>query len=114
MRIDKFENCIAWQKAGALCVQTYKSFQNNKDWGFKDQIQRASVSIMNNIAEGFGKRNNKELRRYLLISLGSCTEVKSMLYLAVKLDYLTECKFQNLLKLAEEVSKTTSGLLKSL
>jgi len=52
MGVSRFEELIAWQKAKVLCIEVYKVFEHSKDFGFKDQIQRASVSIMNNIAEG--------------------------------------------------------------
>ncbi len=53
MKIERFEDIIAWQKARDMTVIIYKDFADSKDFGFKDQIQRASVSVMNNIAEGF-------------------------------------------------------------
>ena len=56
MRIERFEDAIAWQKSKVLCVEVYKQFENSKDFGFKDQIQRAAVSVMNNIAEGFSEK----------------------------------------------------------
>jgi four helix bundle protein len=85
MKIKRFEDIIAWQKAKELSVQVYGLFENSKDFGFKDQIQRASVSVMNNIAEGFERRGNKEFRHFLYIAKGSCGEVRSMLYLAKEL-----------------------------
>lgn len=59
MKIDKFEDIVAWQKANELTLYIYKAFKSNKDFGFRNQIQRASVSIMNNIAEGFERRGDK-------------------------------------------------------
>ncbi len=75
MTISKFEDIIAWRKAGQLTTEIYKKFSSNKDFGFRDQIQRASVSIMNNIAEGFERASNKELKYFLYIAKGSCGEV---------------------------------------
>lgn len=66
MKIEKFEDIIAWQKSKELTVDIYKIFKNSRDFGFRDQIQRASVPIMNNIAEGFDKRGNKELVRFFV------------------------------------------------
>ncbi len=82
MRIGRFEDVIAWQKAKELTIQIYKLFEQSKDFGFKDQIQRASVSIMNNIAEGFERKSNNEFRQFLFVAKGSCGEVRSMLILA--------------------------------
>lgn len=60
MKFERFEDIIAWQKAMDLTVSIYKEFEESKDYGFKDQIQRAGVSVMNNIAEGFERRSNNE------------------------------------------------------
>ncbi len=76
MRMERFEDIIAWQKAKDLSVMIYRLFEHSKDFGFKDQIQRASVSIMNNIAEGFERKGNKEFAYFLFISKGSCGEVR--------------------------------------
>ncbi len=88
MVIKKFEEIISWQKARELNLIIYSHFKNSKDFGFRDQIQRASVSIMNNIAEGFERGGNKEFKNYLYISKASCAEVRSMLYLALDLGYI--------------------------
>lgn len=72
MGIAKFEDIIAWIKAKELTVQIYALIENSKDFGFKDQIQRASVSIMNNIAEGFERKSNNEFRHFLYIAIGTC------------------------------------------
>lgn len=87
MTIQRFEDIIAWQKAQDLAVKIYGEFGYSRDFSFKDQICRAVVSISNNIAEGFDRNTtSKEFVRFLLISKGSCAEVKSMLYLAIKLN----------------------------
>ena len=114
MKINKFEEIIAWQKAGELTVNIYGYFKTCKDFGFKDQIQRASVSIMNNIAEGFERKGNKEFNKFLFISKGSSGEVRSMLYLALKLGYISENDFHKLYALVVQTSKLTTGLAKSL
>jgi len=64
MKIEKFEDIIAWQKSGELTIDVYQRFRSCKDFSFRDQIQRAAVSIMNNIAEGFERQTNKELRNF--------------------------------------------------
>ncbi|MCG2712087.1 MAG: four helix bundle protein [Candidatus Omnitrophica bacterium] len=79
MKVEKFEDIIAWQKAKKLTLDIYLEFKSCKDFGFKDQIQRAAVSIMNNTAEGFERNTNKEFRNFLFIAKGSCAEVRSML-----------------------------------
>lgn len=114
MRIEKFEDIIAWQKSRHLSINIYKHFVHNKDYGFKDQIQRASVSIMNNIAEGFERKGDKELSHFLFIAKGSCGEVRSMLYLALELKYISESDFQEMCNEAMEISKILSGFIKTL
>jgi len=114
MKIDKFEDILAWQKAKILTLTIYKSFSSQRDYGFKDQIQRASVSIMNNIAEGFERRGDKEFKYFLSIAKGSCGEVRSMLYLGYELKYLPKQEFDKLYTLAVEVSKMIAGFMKTL
>ena len=65
MRIQRFEDIMAWQKSKLLAVQIYKLFENSKDFAFRDQIHRASVSVMNNIAEGYERKSNKEFIYFL-------------------------------------------------
>lgn len=114
MKIQKFEDIIAWQKAQDIAVDVYRTFQNSKDFGFKSQIERASVSISNNIAEGFDRMSDKEFIRFLYIALASCSEVKSMLYLSNKLNYLTLEQAQILINNANEIGKIIRGLIKSI
>ncbi|MCB0480831.1 MAG: four helix bundle protein [Flavobacteriales bacterium] len=110
----RFEDLIAWQKARLLVKEVYALFKDSRDFGFKDQICRASVSVMNNLAEGFEKRTTPEWRNYLFISKASCGEVRSMLYVALDLGYVQKSEFESLKNQCEEVSKIISGLIKSL
>ncbi len=114
MKIIRFEDIIAWQKAQILAVDVYKCFKNSQDYGFKTQIQRAAVSISNNIAEGFDRMSNKEFVKFLYIALGSCSEVKSMCYLSKELNYMDIIQFQEIIEKSNEVSKVLRGLIKSL
>lgn len=114
MKINRFEDIIAWKKAGQLTIEIYKMFNNCNDYGFLNQIRRAVVSIMNNIAEGFERNTNKEFRNFLFIAKGSCAEVRSMLYVAYKLNYINKINFNNLVKSTTEISKMLSGLIKTL
>ncbi len=105
MKITKFEEIIAWQKAQDLAVEIYSIFNEHKDFGFKNQICRAVISISNNIAEGFDRNGDKEFKRFLRISAASCSEVKSMVYLAKRLDYISEIQQEKLLSAVDEISK---------
>lgn len=113
-KFEKFEDIIAWQKSKILIVDIYQIFKNNKDYSFRDQIQRAAVSIMNNIAEGYERKGNKEFVKFLYIAKGSCAEVRSMLYLAVDLNYINKSEFEKLFKQSVEISKMSSSLIKTL
>lgn len=114
MKIDRFEDIFAWQKSQDLCLLIYSQFKHNKDFGFRDQIQRAAVSIMNNIAEGFERGSNKDFKHFLYIAKASCAEVRSMLYLARKLGYITEEEFEKGMKTSLDVVKLLSGFIKTL
>ncbi|MBI3305904.1 four helix bundle protein [Candidatus Nomurabacteria bacterium] len=114
MRIEKFEDIIAWQKGKELTIHTYIAFRSCKDFSFKNQIERASVSIMNNIAEGFERRTNKELKNFLFIAKGSAGEVRSMLNLSLELRYIVEKDFRKMYDLTLEISKLLSGFIKTL
>jgi len=114
MGIEKFEDIIAWQKAKELTVKIYTLFEDSKDFGFKDQLQRASVSIMNNIAEGFERKSNKEFKYFLYVAKGSCGEVRSMLLIAIELKKINPSDFESLLSLSTEISKMLYGLIKTL
>lgn len=114
MKIQRFEDIIAWQRSQDLAVNVYTQFKDNKDWDFKNQICRAAVSISNNIAEGFDRSSKADFRRFLFISLASCSETKSMLYLAQRLNYLNSENTGILMKQSVEISKILNGLIKSL
>lgn len=114
MVIEKFEDVIAWQKSKELTLEIYKQFKNNKDFSFRDQIQRAAVSVMNNISEGFERKSNKEFKQFLYIAKGSCGEIRSMLYLALELEYISKKDFDINYNLSVEISKLLAGLIKSL
>jgi four helix bundle protein len=112
--IQRFEDIQAWQKARILTVEIYRIFGKSRDYGFRDQIERASVSVMNNIAEGFERRGNREFGNYLSIAKGSCGEVRSMLCLAVDLNYIEKPEHQRLTELSIEISKMLAVFIQSL
>ena len=114
MNIEKFEDIIAWKKSKELTLWVYKNFKNCKDYSFGNQIERASVSIMNNIAEGFERKGDKEFKQFLFISKGSCGEVRSMLNLGLELGYITKDDFYLYNNLCVEISKVLSGFIKTL
>lgn len=114
MKIERFEDIIAWQKAKIMALQINSTFKNSNDFAFKDQICRSSISVMNNIAEGFERQTDNEFKRYLFIAKGSCGEVRPMIHLAENLKYINIEEQKTLLNLSLEISKLLSGLIKSL
>ncbi len=114
MAIAKFEDIIGWQKAQDYAVNIYGAFGHLKDFSFKDQVCRASISISSNIAEGFDRQSNKEFVRFLYIALGSCSETKSLTYLAHRLKYCDEEGKKSLLDQSNEISRIIHGLINSM
>lgn len=114
MKIEKFEDIIAWQKAKELTLTWYGVLKISRDYSFRDQVLRASISIMNNIAEGFERRGDKELRKFLFIAKGSSGEVRSMTYLALELKYINKDQFNTLYSLTLDISKMLSGFIRTL
>ena len=105
----KLEELRIWIDARSFVVDIYKLMSDNKDYGFKDQIQRASVSIMNNIAEGFESGSDAAFARYLQIAKGSCAEVKSMLFLCEDFHI---CTSEERIKLHAHLYEISSGIYK--
>ncbi len=87
-KAECFEDLRIWQEARQLVKRIYVDLENVRDYGFRDQLQRAGVSIMNNIAEGFERNSDAEFARFLNIAKGSAGEVRSMFYSAEDLHYV--------------------------
>ena len=115
-KIERFEDLIAWQKARVLTGEIYQITRVGefaRDFGLSGQIQKASVSIMSNIAEGFERGGRGEFHQFLSIAKGSTAEVRSQLYVALDVGYLNSQDFQRIMKLAEEVGRIVGGLRSS-
>ena len=112
-KIEKFEDFIAWQKARQLSRRIYQATSLPgfaRDFGLKDQIRRAAISIMSNIAEGFARGRAAEFHQFLSIAKASCAELRSQLYVAFDARYLTEFQFHELMSAAIEVGQVIAGL----
>lgn len=109
---QRFEDLIAWQKSKGLAVLVYKVMKGCSDRGYREQIQRAAVSVMNNIAEGFERKTDKEYVQFLYVAKGSSGEVRSMLILGRELGYIQEKEMTEMKSLAEEISRILAGLIK--
>jgi four helix bundle protein len=115
-KIQRFEDLIAWQKARDLTRVIYLLTRQEpfaKDFSLSRQIQRAAVSIMANIAEGFERGGRGEFHQFLSTAKASCAEVRSHLYVALDVGYLDQETFSDLLARAEEVAKIVGGLRSS-
>ncbi len=114
MKIEKFEDIECWKKAKEITIMLYNHFLNMNEYNFKNQILRASTSIMNNIAEGYERHYNNEFKQFLFIAKGSAGEVRSMLHLGYDLKIFNETEYNDLLDKITEVSKMLSGFIKKL
>ena len=111
--IERFEDPIAWQKARKLTGRIYKITAEGsfaRDFDLKNQIRRAAVSIMSNIAEGFERNSSAEFHRYLVIAKGSCAELRNQLYIALDVAHLSVEQFESLMEDAIEVGRIVGGL----
>ena len=115
--IRRFEDIRAWQEARQLVQQIYKMSGEGKfarDFGLRDQIQRAAVSVMTNIAEGFGARSNPSFRQFLTYAQRSALEVQSLLYVALDVNYISREQFRATYAHAEKVVALVGALKQSL
>ena len=103
------ENLYIWQEARTFVNAIYKMMASCKDWGFRDQIQRAAVSIMNNIAEGSESGSDAKFINFLNIAKGSCGEVRSMLYLCEDLSF---CTPEERISLQSQLKKISTGIVR--
>jgi four helix bundle protein len=113
MWFKEFWDIDAWKEARKLTERIYK-INFSKDFGLQDQIRRSSLSIMANIAEGFGRQSKTEFIRFLDIARGSCSETQSHLFICKDLGYLNEILFKELLATCQKIGKILTGLMKSL
>ncbi len=111
-KIEKFEDLKVWQNSVILCTCIYKLLKECKDYSFRDQICRASVSVASNIAEGFERQHNKEFIQFLFIAKGSAGEVRTQLYLGKELGYLKETDYEQLYKTILLISGQLFKLIK--
>ena len=117
MGVSRFEDLQAWQKSKQLCVAIYRVTGQGRfarDFGLRDQIQRAAVSVMSNIAEGFERNSRAEFARFVSIARGSAGEVRSQLHLARELGYVEDEQGGELLAACSEVTRMLVSLRKSL
>ena len=114
MRINSFEDVQSWKIGKELYLVLAEDFKYSKDYTFRDQLLRATLSITNNIAEGFDRSSDKELKQFLIISRGSCAEVRSMLHIAHADKKLDTKKYNTYIGMTTDISKLLTGFIKKL
>lgn len=112
-KIEKFEDLVVWQNSMRIATEIYKTLKGSHDYGFRDQIQRAAVSIPSNIAEGYERQSNKEFIQFLFIAKGSCGELRTQVYLGIALGLMEKEKGEELLQQTREISAMLFGLIQT-
>ena len=113
-KIERFEDILSWQKARELTREIYalsKQGEFARDFALKDQLRRAAVSVMSNIAEGFERGGDQEFIQFLAIAKGSAGEIRSQLHVAFDQGYLTEPQFQDALAKVSEIGRLLAGFM---
>ena len=116
-RFNSFEEINSWKKSRIFNKRIYEITNGEefkKDFDLVRQIRRASISISSNIAEGFERNTDKEFIYFLFVAKGSSAEVRSQLYLALDLNYITKIEFDELFENVSDISKLISGFIKYL
>jgi four helix bundle protein len=109
---QSFEDLLIWKESMRLSVEIYQLFKECRDFGFKDQIQRASVSVPSNIAEGFERQTDKEFVQFLFIAKGSNGELRKQLYLAIELKFIEKKPGLEMIEKAKKISSMIQNLIK--
>jgi len=113
-KVTRFEDIDAWKKARELVKTIYKATAGgdfSRDFGLKDQIRRAAVSVMSNVAEGFERGGNRQFQQFLSVAKGSAGEVKSQLYVALDAGHIDQNDFNYIYQLADETGRLIGGFL---
>ena len=109
--IKKFEDLEIWKRSKQLTIDIFLIMNKSKEYGFKDQITRAALSIPSNIAEGYERGSAKEYIRYLNIARGSCGEVRTQLDIFTEIGIINKNKGEELIKETREISAKISSLI---
>ena len=112
-KIERFEDFEVWQESINLCIEIYKNLKECRDFSLRDQIQRASVSIPSNIAEGYERQSNKEFIHFLYIAKGSCGELRTQIHIAIEINLIDKNIGKNLLDKTKRISAMLHKLIKT-
>jgi four helix bundle protein len=111
--MSRFEDLEVWQRSSRLCVDIYKTMNTCKDFGFKDQITRSSLSVPCNIAEGFERGSDKDANKFFYYAKGSCGELRTQIYIGIKIGYISKETGISWKNEAEQLAKMLAALIKS-
>jgi len=111
-KIEKFEDLNVWKESVKLTIALYKELNSTNDYHFRDQMQRAAVSIASNIAEGFERKGNKEFIHFLHIAQGSCAELRTQLYIAKEIGMIIEKQNVDFIEQTRKISAMLANLIK--
>ena len=114
MKEHHFEKLLVWQRSCQLAQDTYRAFKGSRDFAYRDQMVRSSLSIPSNIAEGSERGSKKEFIRFLRFSLGSAAELRTQAYIAGELTIISVAQAQHLVHEAKEIGAMIQGLIRSL
>ncbi len=109
----RFEDLQVWRRSSTLCVDIYRVLASCRDYGFKDQITRSSLSIPSNIAEGFERGSAKDSNKFYYYAKGSCGELRTQIYIGVKIGYIPKDIGMAWKDEVEQLSKMLAALIKS-
>lgn len=112
-KIEKFEDLDVWKEGVNLSVDIYRALEHCKDYGLRGQVQRSAVSIPSNISEGFERKGNKEFIQYLYIAKGSCAELRTHLYIAMKTHTIDNKKAAELIETTKKISAMLYSLIQT-
>ncbi len=109
--MDSFEKLEVWKRSSRLCVMLYQELKGSKDWGFRDQITRAALSIPSNIAEGHERNSRKEYVQFLRIAKGSCGELRTQLYIGTEAGLLDRGATSALIDETSQISRMLGAII---
>ncbi len=108
-----FKKLLVWQRAARLSAELYKGLVQVKDFGFRDQLTRAGLSIASNIAEGYGRGGSAEIRQFLRYAKGSAAEVETQIYIGMEIDYIAREQGKQWVQEAQEIQSMLAALIRS-
>ncbi|GGP85102.1 four helix bundle protein [Shewanella ulleungensis] len=107
----RFEDLEIWNRSVILSAEIYTYFRRSRDFGFKDQITRSSLSVHSNIAEGFERKSRKEFANFLSYAKGSCGELRTQIYIGIKIEYISSEIGNQWIRESEEISRMIASLM---